>query len=180
MVMTKACENKEVAAQFMNYGYTEAGNLFFNYGIEGESYEMVDGVPTYTELITNNPNGWTMQQVLAGYCRSWTEGPFVQDKGYMVQYGALPQQQDAINAWTDNDYLDYQMPLVAVGQDDIDEYSMLSSEIETFTDEMVVAYVTGEKSLDNFETEYMETLKSLGVDRLIEIQQKAYDEFNAR
>lgn len=180
LVMTTQCENKEAAAQFINYGYTDEGAMLFNYGVEGESYEMVDGVPTYTEFITNNPDGWTMQQALAGYCMSWSEGPFVQQKGYMEQFAALPQQQEAITNWTDNDYLDYQLPLLAIGLEDSDEYSKINSEISTFIDEMVVAYVTGEKSLDNFETEYMETLKSLGVDRLIEIQQTAYDKYLAR
>ena len=180
LVMTKQCDNKEAAAQFINYGYTEEGRMFFNYGIEGESYTVVDGVPTYTEFVTKNPDGWTMQQALAGYCMSWSEGPFVQEKGYMLQYASMPQQIEAITNWTNTDYMDYQLPLLAISLDDSEEYSKINSEISTFIDEMVVAYVTGEKSLDNFEVEYMEKMKTLGVDRLIEIQQKAYDAYNAR
>ena len=41
----------------MNYGYTEAGNLLMYYGIEGISYEMVDGYPYFTDFVKNNPDG---------------------------------------------------------------------------------------------------------------------------
>ena len=45
---------------------------------------------------------------------------------------------------------------------------------------MTIKYITGLESLDTFETEYLETLKSMGVDRAIELQQEALDDFNAR
>ena len=28
---------------FLDYGYTEEGHLLLNFGVEGESYEMIDG-----------------------------------------------------------------------------------------------------------------------------------------
>ena len=180
MVMTPQCENKEAAAKFLNYGYTEEGGMFFNYGIEGESYTLVDGYPTYTEWVMNNPDGRTMQQALAGYCRSWSTGPFVQQKEYMEQFAALPQQKEALTTWTDNESSTYIMPLLSISADDSSEYSKIESEIKTYISEMALAYITGAKSLDSFEAEFLPTLESLGVDRMIEIKQDALDDYNAR
>lgn len=56
--------------KFLDYGYTDEGRIFFNFGIEGESYEMINGYPTYTEMITHDPNGLSMQATLSHYCRA--------------------------------------------------------------------------------------------------------------
>ncbi len=178
-VITPACKNKEAAAQFLNYNYTEEGKMLFNFGIEGVSYTIVDGKPTYTELITNNPNGWTMQQAMAQYMRSWNCGPFVQDKRYGELYFARPQQQQALSAWSNSHDADYRMPPVTIAEADLTEYSKLYGDIRTYVDEMQVKFITGVEPLDNFDT-YLATLEQMGVKRVIELQQAALDEFNAR
>lgn len=180
VIITPACQDKEAAVKFLNYGYTEAGNMLFNFGIEGESYTIEDGKPVYTDLIMNNPEGLTKQLALAQYTRAWQNGPFVQDKEYVEQYSNLPQQQGALASWTSSDAAKYAMPPVTVSDADATEYSKLSGDITTYISEMTIRYITGLESLDTFESGYLETLKSMGVDRLIEMQQAALDDFNAR
>lgn len=180
VVVTPQCKNIEAAVKFLNYGYTEEGHNLFNFGIEGESYTMENGVPTYTELIMHNPDGWTKQLALAQYTMAWNDGPFVQDKRYSEQYADLPQQQAALRSWTTSDASKYDMPPVRVAEENASEYSKLTGDIGTFISEMTVKYITGLEPLDTFETEYLGTLQSMGVDRVIELQQGALDDFNAR
>ena len=180
VIITPACQNKEAAVKFLNYGYTEAGNMLFNFGIEGVSYTIEDGKPVYTDLIMNNPEGLTKQLALAQYTRAWQNGPFVQDRGYIEQYCSLPQQQEALTNWTTSDAEKYAMPPVSVSEADATEYSKLSGDINTYISEMTIRYITGLESLDTFESGYLATLESMGVDRLIELQQTALDDFNAR
>ena len=61
-VITQDCENVEAAVKLLDYAYSEEGNMLFNYGTEGISYEMVDGVAMETELITNHPEGWSAKE----------------------------------------------------------------------------------------------------------------------
>lgn len=178
LTMTSQCENKEAAIKFMNYGYTEEGSLLLNFGIEGESYTMVDGYPTYTEVITNNSNGWTMQQALAQYTMSWNDGPMVQDRRYMEQYAARPQQQAALAQWSNTTASDYQVPTLSIAEDAKAEYDKLWADIDTYISEMFVQYVTGQASLEGFETEYLSQLEKMGIDRVLELQQEALDTFN--
>lgn len=178
-VITPACKNKEAAAQFLNYNYTEEGKMLFNFGIEGESYTIVDGKPTYTELITKNPDGLTLQQALAQYTRAWSEDAFVQDVGYGEQYFARPQQQDALKKWMDTDVVKRFLPPTTIAEADSAEYSKLYGDISTYVSEMRVKFISGVEPLDNFDT-YLATLEQMGVQRLIELQQAALDEFNAR
>lgn len=179
VAISTGCKDVETAMKFLNWGYTEAGNTLMNFGIEGKSFTMVDGNETYTDLITHNPDGLTMQQALSQYALSWDGGPFVQSPKYIEQYWGRPQQQQALKAWTDNDAEYYAMPRISVPSELSDEYSAIFSEVNTFVQEQTVAFITGERSLDEFDS-YLDTLKQLNIGRMIEIYQIALDEFNAR
>ena len=49
VVITPDCENVELAARYLDFWYSEAGILLSNFGKEGVSYTMVNGVPTFTD-----------------------------------------------------------------------------------------------------------------------------------
>ena len=78
-----SCKNVELAAKFLDYGYSEAGHNMFNFGIEGVSYEMKNGKAEYSDIVINNPDGWPLAQSLAKYIRANYNGPFVQDLNYL-------------------------------------------------------------------------------------------------
>lgn len=175
MVITSDCDNIEAAAQFVNWCYTEAGCMLNNYGIEGITYTVDDdGKIRLTDYVLNNPDGWTINQVQAGYNRSWSGFPFVQiprpDSGI-----TLPEQQEAIDRWSTSNAPDYFYPAISVAEEDTSEYSRLMADISTYIAEMQNRYITGVESLDNFETVYLKTLKDMGIDTVIEMKQKAYD-----
>ena len=174
--ISTSCKDVETAMKFLNYCYTDAGCMLMNYGIEGETYNMVDGTPVYTDLIPHNPDGKTVQQALAQYTLGWSEGPFVQK---LSSYYAWEEQKQALQAWSANDAEKYIIADIAVPSELSDEYSAIYSEVNTFVQEQTVAFITGERSLDEFDS-YLDTLKQLNIDRMIEIYQIALDEFNAR
>lgn len=178
-VITTMCRDREAAARFLNYGYTEEGHMLYNFGIEGQSYEMVDGKPAYTDLVLNNPDGLTVQKALSEYQLAYGNGPFVQDKDYLLQYYSLDAQKKALETWTDNDAKKYKLPRITISTDSISEYSSILSDIKTYRDEMTIKFIKGTEPLDNYET-YMQTLKTMGIDRLQEIIQAAVDEYNSR
>lgn len=180
LTMSPTCENKEAAAKFINYGYTEAGQMLMNFGIEGESYNMVDGYPTYTDVILNNPDGLTVQQAMAQYQRAWQSGPFLQVDEYVQQYYQLDQQKEALKAWCTSDAINYQLPAVVIAEESASEFSKLTADINVYIEEMMIKYITGQESLDTFESEYLPTLQSMGVEKVIDMYQKALDNYNAR
>ena len=70
--------------------------MLVNFGIEGLTYNMVDGYPKYTDMIYNNPDGLTISQAMAYYMRTAINGPFIQDPRYLEQI-TLSQLREAIN-----------------------------------------------------------------------------------
>ncbi|MDO5417863.1 MAG: extracellular solute-binding protein [Lachnospiraceae bacterium] len=177
--ITTACKDPATAAAYLNYGYTEEGHMLYNFGTEGVSYEMQDGKPIFTDLVMDNPDGLTPQQALSEYQLAYGNGPFVQDKDYLLQYYKWDAQKDALNKWSDTDAKKYKLPRVTVKSEDTGEYTNLISELETYRDEMTIKFIRGEESLDNFD-QYLSTLKSMGIDRAQEIVQQAVEEYNAR
>ena len=55
--------------RLLDYAYSDEGHMFYNFGTEGVSYTMVDDYPTYTEEVTSNPDGLSMQDAMSKYCR---------------------------------------------------------------------------------------------------------------
>lgn len=46
--ITTQCENPEIAVAWLDYAFSEEGSLLYNFGVEGDTYTMVDGTPTFT------------------------------------------------------------------------------------------------------------------------------------
>ena len=67
IMIAKSAENPEVVAKIANFFYTEEGILMNTFGVEGITYDMVDGFPIYTDLIMKNPEGLTPHDARAKY-----------------------------------------------------------------------------------------------------------------
>lgn len=179
VAITPDSEHPELAAKFLDYGYTDEGHILMNFGIEGESFEFIDGYPTYTEEVTNNPDR-PFAQALAAYVRSNYNGPFVQDIRYAEQYFPLPQQQDAYKLWTETSLGGESfMPPVTPSQDESREFATIMNDVDAYKGEMFMKFLMGDESIDNFDT-YVETIKGMNIDRAIEIQEAALERYNAR
>lgn len=179
VAISTSCEDLESAARLLDYGYSEEGTLLYNYGIEGESYTMVDGKPIYTDTILNNPDGLTVSQAMSMYIRANSDGPFIQQYGYFEQYTQQPEQKAALKLFADTDGIKYCLPNITPTQEESKEYAAIMNDINTYRDEMEVKFILGTESLDNFD-KYVETIESMGLSRALEIQNTALERYNAR
>jgi putative aldouronate transport system substrate-binding protein len=177
--ITPSCENIEAAMRYLDYGYSEAGILEYNFGTEGVSYNMVDGYPTYTDLILNNPD-MTVVEALAFYARSNYYGPFIQRAEYIEQYGyTYPQQKAANDLWKISDVDKYRMPNVTATPEESEELAIIMNEITTYRDEMQVKYIMGIEDLSSYDT-YVENIESMGIERAKEIYEAAIERYRNR
>jgi len=46
---------KEKLIEMINYLYSKEGQLLTQFGVEGETYDMVNGKPVFKDIVTNNP-----------------------------------------------------------------------------------------------------------------------------
>lgn len=174
--ISSKCKDVELAMKLIDYGYSEEGKMFYNFGTEGQTYTMEDGYPKYTELITKNPDGLSMSQALTKYSMGGQRGAFSQDVRYLEQYAGKPEQQEAWNRWIDTDAESYVMPNVYIASEDLSEYSSKMTDIKTYVDEMYIKFISGVEPIENFES-YVSELKRLGVEDVIRMQQEAYNKY---
>ncbi len=177
--ISSSSKNVEAAARLLDYNFSPEGHMLANFGIEGVSYEMVDGYPTYTDLILENPNGLPISQAMAMYVRSTVSGPFVQDPRYLEQYYSIPELKQAINLWAETDYGKYVLPPVSATSDEASELAKIMNNVNTFSEEMESKFITGAVSIDEFDA-YVAQLKKFGLERAIEIKQNCYDRYLAK
>ena len=152
--------------------------MLFNFGEEGTSYTMVDGVPTYTELMLNNPD-LSIAHALSGYVRANYNGPFIQNEEYARQYFTLDTQKEAIRLWSDTNMVKHTVPPITPTSDESKEMAQIMNEINTYRDEYSLKFILGTASFDEWDT-YVSTIKGMGLDRVLEIQNAALERYNSR
>lgn len=177
--ITAQCKDVETAARYLDYAYGEEGHMFYNFGTENVSYTMEEGYPKYTGLIMDNPDKLSVAQAMTKYSRGNTNGPFIQDVRYIEQYYQLPQQKQALAAWTDQDSQGTLLPPTSFTEQESAEYIKIMADITTYVDEMTTKFIMGTASLTDYD-KYLEQLKNMEVDRAIEINQQALDRYNKR
>ena len=179
--ITTSCpeEKVELALRWLDYPFSEKGYLYWNYGEEGVSYEMVDGVPTFTDLILKNELGVGEAAILYTGETGWGCG--VQALG-MVQQKLSPEAVAAGDLWYEGneDATEWVYPTaVTMTPEESTESATIYNTMNTYIKEMALKFITGEESLDNYDA-FIETLNSMGMERMLEIRQTAYDRFLAR
>lgn len=179
--ITKSNKRPEETVKALDYFFGEEGHMLKNFGVEGETYTMVDGYPTYTDEILHNPDGLSVVQAMAKHFIA--NYPFVgeDDDRYNEQYYQLQQQKDAVelfSKYSDNT-LEVSIPPISLTTEESNEYSKIMNDITTYRDEMFIKFVMGAEPIDNFD-KFVEQIKKFDIDRAIEIQQDAVDRYNAR
>ena len=174
-VITTSCKEPEVALTFLNYGYTEEGWLLYNYGIEGETYTMVDGKPTYTDTMMNNPDYPVLDAILKFKHHI---GPFVRYE-HESNPAITLDNMEMRKFFTEDSGTDLCMPMVSLTAEEGDEYARIMSQVNVYRDTAVVQFIMGTKPLAEFDA-YVADMKALGVDKVVEMQQAAYDRYMNR
>lgn len=190
--ITSTCEYPDLAVKFVDLHYSVEGFWVTNEGREGEEWAYAE--PGQTS-ITGVP-------AIANRL-----GAYITDiQNVKWEPGAIQMQIDEIQArWFDeatydeNDVADgasfrsimtrelyapyyqeeYQtLPRLAFTTDESEESSMITATLQNYVEQSRIAFITGEMSLDSDWDSYVASLKNMGLDTLIQLNQTAYDRAN--
>lgn len=193
--ITSACANPELMVKWYDYRYTEEGMLLLNYGIEGDSYELVDEPltwdpiweefapdlwnsgksPAFTEKINKDPEGLNFYDAINKY-RPHVSVRLLYFRCYEPEPGCFGEGRTVEWCKADSTYVSKGKSFTA---DEQIRYNELRADIDTYVAEMTDKFIMGVESLDTFDS-YLDTLKNMGVDEMVQIYQTAYDRFNSR
>ena len=180
--ISSQCKDPVTVIKFMDYFFTEEGSDLMNWGIEGDTFTRdADGSKHFTDTVLQSeltPIGYLRSigaQYRIGMC---------QDGDY--EYATM--KEDGIEAnklynghdeWFDDSlppYLDGKMALKYTSDDET-EYKNIMASIKPYVDEKFQSWILGVNDFDSEYDIFIKELKARGIDRALEINQKAYDTF---
>lgn len=178
--VSTACENVEIACQWMDYWYSDDGILAMNYGPQGVSWEYdADGNVKYTELLTNDPD-WSAPTLIMKYnFKNRIFGVAIQDSNKDYYTDIQTEAVELFRSCCSNEnYLpaDY----LYLSENELQTYSKRYSDISSTADTAVLQFIIGDLSLDEDWDSFQEQLRSLGIEECIAVYQDAYTRYLAR
>lgn len=186
--VSSQCEHPEAAVTYLNYLYTLEGANIANYGYTAEdiatygidaeapTYEMVDGVPTFTDYILHNPNGLSCSA--CSYMLKIHFAPKVKESDMLCNPGVIsvPEQRALRLKYSGDPTVDnsLRLPVYNLTAEDQTTVNELMEEISPFAKEYILKFITGAVSLDEFDN-YVNKLNSLGMVQILAIKQAGYE-----
>jgi putative aldouronate transport system substrate-binding protein len=177
--VSTTCDHPELMAKLMDYLFTDEGSMLATYGIEGLSYEIVDGQPQYTDLIVNNPDGFPVRAAL-GY---WTNpGLCALIQSGRLNYTFEDYQLEAADIWA-SAYTGSSMTLpssaLSFTTDEQNTISVYKSDMQTYITEFVYSVVFGGVELtDSVKQDYLNTLETtMHLSEILSVYSDAYQRY---
>ncbi|WP_155828651.1 hypothetical protein [Schleiferilactobacillus shenzhenensis] len=168
------------AYKWLDFPFTKKGNEYWNYGPEGTSWTMKNGVPTFTDKVTKSKLG--MATAITLYSGNLGYGLGVQDLNLNKQR----QSPDAFNAsktwYANNSEAQKEAYPTGVSMTDAEskEAATISNTLNTYVQEHCLKFLNGKLSLDKDYDSFVAGMKKQGLDRLTKIKQDAYDRYEKR
>ena len=166
-----------MAAEFLNWWYTDDGFLASSYGQEGVSYTMVDGKPQFTDTVLNNPD------LAAGDAISFYTGrnntpSWSSNSKLLVSFSE--DEAGAFDVWSaSRDNRDAYPYVAQLTIDENYEISKLAADYESYALECRDKFITGDMDIEKEYDSYVEKVRTMGLTRALEIKQEAYDRYMA-
>lgn len=174
--ITSSCDHPDIAASWVNFFYTDEGKMFKNWGIEGVSYTMENGEPVYTDLITDNPDGYTQQTAINLYT-IYMSGLY--EDNLAATY--TDTMKAALDAWTTNKVCNYNMPAyMTMTVEESETYASTWSDIGTYCTESILKFIIGSMNIDTDYDAFCDNLISMGIEDCIALKQAALNRYNNR
>lgn len=165
--------------KWMDYFYSDEGAKMFFLGWKDVTYkEEPNGEFEYTDEITKNPKGLTLDQAISQYLM-WPGGYYpgiVKQKFFKGAEGRPTSVDNATKAESYTIKIDEVWPAFNYTAEETEELATLANDITTYNSEMRDKFITGDESFDKWD-EYVSTIKKMNLDRYMEIYKQAYDRY---
>lgn len=177
MMVFTTCHDPEIFLQFLDYFFTEEGNLLANWGIQGETYTIGDnGKPTYTDLVLGDTDCFMYLLRSARYGLYWAPTDF--DVSLMIA-DYTPEQYEAVDMWvaTRGSYL-CTAPNFQLSTEDQEIVSTYENDCSTYFWENTYKVISGQLTMEEFD-QVVETTMDMGMNEIVEAYNHSYSEFLA-
>lgn len=156
--------------KYFDFWFTEEGRLLSNFGVEGQTWDMVDGEPIYKPEVLNSDQAVNSQMYAVG---AQLPRGYWQDYRYEWQWTS-EAAREGIELYDANDLLIPDFLGVSFNQDEQTVYDKYWPSIQTYMLERQQAWILGTGNVDADWADYLATLDSMGYSQVIEVMNSAY------
>jgi len=156
--------------KYFDFYFTEEGRLLSNFGVEGETWNMVDGEPVFTDAVLNSDAAVNSQMYLEG---AQIQRGYWQDYRYEWQWTAQAARE-GIELYDTEELLVEQFLGVAFTADEQAIYDRHWPSLRTYMLERNQAWILGTGDVVEDWDAYIETLNEMGYEDVIEVINSAY------
>lgn len=176
-VITTACKEPEKAAHWLDFFYGGEGQVLANFGIEGLSFEYVDGEPVadFTGALKKDPER-TEDELRYLYRIVGTSAfPMAMMKeSFAPSVHELSMQ--GIERWNASADTSRILPNISLTAEEMEEVNDILVDLETYISIEADKMVNGQTPISDIPA-IQEKALSMGLDECIEIYQAAYDRY---
>ena len=175
--VSTACADPIPLLKLVNWLYSEEGQLVYNWGEEGVSFEYDEnGQPQWTDLVVNNPDG--LNFMFASYLYAtgvgsvYFPGVYDMEKGFYSYNDDQLEAVDTLASLTDgaNNLPAY----VSLDNAEQDRYNSIATDLDTYAKGMILKFILGDEPMSNYQS-FLDTCMDMGLQQMTEIYQGAYD-----
>lgn len=174
-VITKDNEQPAATIRWIDHFYGDEGMKEFFMGFEGETYELDDdGEPEYTDHILDSDDGLSQDQEIAKYLTFGGGGyPAMMTEKYFQGSEGSEKELEAAES-LEPDLIEDSWPVFIHTEEEEDKLDGFGEDIEKYVEEMRDKFISGKASCDEWD-DYVEELKSMNLDKFMDIKKAAHD-----
>jgi putative aldouronate transport system substrate-binding protein len=175
---TYECEDIDPLLELVEFLYSDDGYVLANYGIEGDTYTLDEnGEPQWTDYITDNPDGLSFFFASYVYATNAATAfvPFLSDLSKTF-YEFNDNQWEVYEDLKNLSDAAYNLPsYVSMTSEESTEYDSLYTDVDTYAQTEILSFITGTSDIDADFDSFVSGMNDLGLTRMIELEQTAYD-----
>lgn len=172
--VSTTCPDIEAACRYLDWRFSEEGLMTMNYGIEGVTYEVVNGEVQLTDLILHNEETPVANSARDEIAQNRNRAGVSLD----ISLAYTDQQKEWIDVWTAH-MDEYVLPTVPYTAEQQDTIGKSWGNVDDYCQEMILKYIVGSSDISEWDS-MVNTIKGMEIDQVLAAKQEAYDEYLQR
>lgn len=170
--ITKKAENPERIIKFLEYAWSDEGQLDFRYGKEGETYDMVDGLPKAKDdvkaLELSDNNAWYSQYGFTASTLMWRSGKLWDAAEKRDFDEKQPEQAAAKDLLKKYNFDSFSLGLENIEPEGSTPEGVINAKIKNLWNKTIPTLVLAgsDKEFDDIYNDFVKDMEKVGADKV--------------
>lgn len=175
--ISSTSSNADVVAELFDYTYSDEGRELIYWGVEGETFEVVDGEYQFTDVVNSSDLG--VLNYLNNYSANTSCYPSAMITVFYHATLSDKAREGNLSETELGQQYDIRMPALRYTEMEISEVNTILTDLNAYVDEYFAAFISGDKDPSNDDdwASYVAGFDGLRLDELMQYYSDAYARF---